>query len=159
METVLHLQAWRVSKGLTQKEVAKMAGLTQPQLSHLERLNRASLRTLGKLAAALGVEIGELLRSPYPLPQTLSREQADRIARSVVGGKRNLGELHNQLADAAASLISQKLNAYGVPGRRLLWGKRWNGKFRSVWTKQIFPETVLRQILSRVDKLLLWART
>ena len=160
METIAYLRAWRLSQGLTQKELIQKVGLTQPQLSRWENLSQTpSLLTLEKLAGALGIEMVELLNPPHTFPQTLSREQADRIARSVVSSKRNLGKLHNQLADAAASLISQKLNAYGVPGRRLFWGKRWRSKFRSVWARRTFPEAILKQVLARVDKVLLWGKT
>ncbi len=56
------LKAWRKHLGLTQKEVAQRAGITQSALSQMERTasnNRTA--TLEKLAKALGIETGQLV--------------------------------------------------------------------------------------------------
>ncbi|WP_319521325.1 helix-turn-helix domain-containing protein [uncultured Desulfosarcina sp.] len=56
------LKAWRKHLGLTQKEVARRAGITQSALSQMERTadnNRTA--TLEKLAKALGIETGQLV--------------------------------------------------------------------------------------------------
>lgn len=54
-------KAWRIHLGLTQKEVAKRAGMTQAALSQMEK-NNNELRTatLEKLAAALGLSVAQL---------------------------------------------------------------------------------------------------
>ena len=56
------LKAWRKHLGLTQKEVARKAGITQSALSQMERkqTNHRTV-TLEKLAAALGIEIAQLV--------------------------------------------------------------------------------------------------
>jgi len=56
------LKAWRKHLGLTQKEVARRAGITQSALSQMERMainNRTA--TLEKLAKAMGIEAGQLV--------------------------------------------------------------------------------------------------
>lgn len=55
------VKAWRVYLGLTQKEVAQKAGITQSALSQMESSdNEMRTATLEKLAAALGVSVGQL---------------------------------------------------------------------------------------------------
>jgi len=56
------LKAWRKHLGLTQKEVAQRAGITQSALSQMERTasnNRTA--TLKKIAKALGIETSQLV--------------------------------------------------------------------------------------------------
>lgn len=55
------LKAWRKHFGLTQKKVARRAAITQSALSQMERTagnNRTA--TLEKLAAAMGIDAGQL---------------------------------------------------------------------------------------------------
>lgn len=56
------IKAWREYKGLTQKELAKKAGIKQPALARMEKPG-ANPRTssLSKLAVALGVSIEQLI--------------------------------------------------------------------------------------------------
>lgn len=155
METTLYLHAWRLHKGLTQKELALRTGLTQAQVSTLEaQVHIPTLKTLNKLALAFGVGAGELMNPPPTDHPPLSRHDIDAIAEAVVNGKRRLAPRFNRLADAVASLVSRKLNAYSVPGRVVNRGKRWNGKFKAIKIWRLFPELVLVQILSRVDRKL-----
>ena len=155
MEPPLYLHAWRVQRGLTQDALAKRAGLTQAQVSTLEnQAHLPTLKTLNKLAQALGAGVGELMNPPPRPYPSLSRHDIDAIAEAVVSGERRLAPRFNRLADAVASLVSRKLNAYSVPGRVVNRGKRWNGKFKAMKVWRLFPELVLTQILSRVDRKL-----
>ena len=55
------IKAWRLYLGLSQKDVAKKAGISQAALSQMERAenpNRTS--TLIKLAAAMGLSVEQL---------------------------------------------------------------------------------------------------
>lgn len=53
----------RKSKGLSQEELALEAGMKRSYLSDLERGTRnPSVRAIGRLAEALGVEAADLLR-------------------------------------------------------------------------------------------------
>jgi len=56
------IKAWRKHLGLSQKELAARAGISQPALSQMERRS-ANLRdaTLEKLAAAMGLAVEQLV--------------------------------------------------------------------------------------------------
>ena len=48
----------RKKKGMTQKQLADLVGITQPQLSRLEKQpSKASVDLIGKLARALGIKV------------------------------------------------------------------------------------------------------
>lgn len=58
------LQAWREYRKLSQLELAGKAGVSKGYISRIESgLRAGTTATLGKLAAALGVSIAELLPS------------------------------------------------------------------------------------------------
>lgn len=66
--SVLALNVYRLRKeiGLTQAELGKRAGLSQPKIAKIERGDaNPELRTLGRLAGALGITVGELMTDPY----------------------------------------------------------------------------------------------
>lgn len=53
-------KAWRIHLGLTQKEIAKRAGISQSALSQIERTDNTRSATLEKLARAMGLAISQL---------------------------------------------------------------------------------------------------
>jgi DNA-binding XRE family transcriptional regulator len=54
----------RKKAGLTQKQLADRMGVPQSQISRIEKNpDRTTLRTMKRIAAALGVEVGTLLSS------------------------------------------------------------------------------------------------
>ena len=56
-----HIRSLRLERGLSQEDVAHLAGIHVTYLSGIERGKRnPSLKNLRKLAGALGVEVGEL---------------------------------------------------------------------------------------------------
>jgi len=56
------IKAWRLHMGLTQKNVAQKARITQAALSQMERTeNQNKTATLKKLAAALNVSVEQLI--------------------------------------------------------------------------------------------------
>ena len=60
-----NLRRLRNAKGLSQHDLAYEAGVSRSYLSQLEKGSfYASLRIIGRLAEALGVEPAELLRLP-----------------------------------------------------------------------------------------------
>ncbi|MBI4436501.1 MAG: helix-turn-helix transcriptional regulator [Candidatus Omnitrophica bacterium] len=155
MEPTVALTPWRLSKGLTQKELAERTGLTQAQVSYLENgLHLPTLKTLDKLAQALHVAVSELLGTSPKQDLPLSRHEIDAIALAIVSGERKLGPKFNPLADRIASILSQKLNAFGAPGKIRNRGKRWGGKYQWFRVRRIVSEPILEQILARVDKSL-----
>ena len=55
------IKAWREHLGLTQAELAKRAGISQPALAKVEKPDATPRRkTLKKLADALGIELAQL---------------------------------------------------------------------------------------------------
>ena len=55
------IKAWRIHLGMTQKQVAKKAGITQAALSQMERTEQTNrTATLDKLAFAMGLSIEQL---------------------------------------------------------------------------------------------------
>ena len=54
------LKAWRIYKGLSQKEVALRAGITQAALSQMEKAENPRNATLEKIAGALGLDPEQL---------------------------------------------------------------------------------------------------
>jgi len=55
------LKAWRKYLGLTQKELAERAGITQSALSQLEKRKNHRTETLEKLAKAMGLNVEQLI--------------------------------------------------------------------------------------------------
>lgn len=55
------LKAWRIHLKMTQKDVAKRAGITQAALSQMEKgANELRTATLEKLALAMGITVEQL---------------------------------------------------------------------------------------------------
>ncbi len=70
----LKLKELRESKDLTQGQLAIKSGLRQSHISRMEQGLRpnATLTTLGKLADALHVPVGELVTEPIPQEEMIS---------------------------------------------------------------------------------------
>jgi transcriptional regulator with XRE-family HTH domain len=61
------LREWRRRRGLTQEQLAARAGLSYKFIGEIERgTGNPTLETLGRLAAALRVDLAELVREPEP---------------------------------------------------------------------------------------------
>jgi transcriptional regulator with XRE-family HTH domain len=59
------VRAMRLSKGLTQEAAAGRAGLAPRHFQKIEAAEvNVTLKTLARIAAALGVDVGELLQEP-----------------------------------------------------------------------------------------------
>ena len=57
IESLAYLQATRLEQGITQQELAKKIGMTQPQLAKIENLDSLpTLTTLNRYAKGLGLE-------------------------------------------------------------------------------------------------------
>lgn len=65
----LRIRVWRVMHGRSQDDLARSAGVTRNFVSAIERgaqgLDAVRLR---RLAAAMGIELAELLAEPDPVP-------------------------------------------------------------------------------------------
>lgn len=76
MFTVPRLYHLRRDALLSQRELAQRAGIRQATVSQLERGGMAHPATIRKLAAALGVEPGLLMRVPRPRPSLLEEARS-----------------------------------------------------------------------------------
>jgi len=55
---------WRMQRGLIQLQLAEQAGVHRATVARLEAGGQARMDSVGKLAAALGVTPGDLMRQP-----------------------------------------------------------------------------------------------
>lgn len=164
-ETVL---LWRLKRGLTQKELARRAGVPRPNLSAIERGQReVSLKTARALGVALGVRAGVLVDGVLPQEEEgtgkLSREAMERIADAVVG-KRVLPEAREQaLADQLKRLVRSRLRAVGheTKGSTLRLGPEGRltskgavrlsrGSDRAWLSLSSYPQAVIESLVSRI---------
>ena len=83
------LRAIRVLRRLTLRDVAAAAGVSESFVSQLERgRSSASVATLQRLAAALGIEISDLFDETHPAqPQVLRREARHALEWGHLGRK------------------------------------------------------------------------
>lgn len=58
-----YLRAWREQRIMTQGELAERAGITSATISRIENGAGAKLRTIARLADALGISREQLIRS------------------------------------------------------------------------------------------------
>jgi transcriptional regulator with XRE-family HTH domain len=108
-ETIL---AWRLSRGMTQADLARAARVPRPNLSAIERGDReVTLKTLRALALALDVRPG-ILADGIP-PETgkrpLSRTRLERVARAAARGSGFADSREAALAGDLRRALSAKL--------------------------------------------------
>jgi transcriptional regulator with XRE-family HTH domain len=145
----IRLGSWRRHRGLTQAALAARAGIPQPAVSEAEMGKRdVGLRTIVRLAAALGITPGTLLDSDPPR-HPLDRHAVDAVARAAVTGRRDLPAGQRRLADACAAAMRPTLEACAVPGA----ARASRRGIRSVHAaKQRYGEDVFDLILERIDR-------
>lgn len=77
------LEYLRKARGLTQDQLAHIAGIPRTTLSHMESgEGNPSLKTLSKLALALGVPYEELLMAPKPSCLLIHKQDLKKYQRS-----------------------------------------------------------------------------
>lgn len=77
------LEYLRKARGLTQEQLAKISGIPRTTLSHMESGGgNPSLKTLSKLASALGVPYEELLITPKPSCLLIRNHELKKHQRS-----------------------------------------------------------------------------
>jgi transcriptional regulator with XRE-family HTH domain len=140
-----NLKAWRLSKELTQEELAQKSGVSRPNLVALEQGRReCTLSTLNRLAYVIGISSGTLLdrEPPSENDKGLNRHEIDRIARSLF-------EPGIVLSDSLARLRDQVLSQAGPLLRSSGFKKRTRAK-------RIRPQDrqSVQQVLERVSKLI-----
>lgn len=149
-----NLRRWRLAQKMSQAALAEKAGFTQAAISQFERQVRLpTLRTIARLSEKLGISEMKFLAPQRN--ESISREQADRIARAIVWGDTGgLSLEERRRVGAIGSLIIQKLRAEAVPGRTRYVRSRCFVKRRWAWAQQIYGRELVVQVLKRVDTLL-----
>ena len=94
----------RKARGYSQESLAEAAGLEAVTLSRWETGDRAlSLSALARIAATLGVGMGDLLDAERPLPAPSHGPDEAELLRSYVGMTRSRRQLLLRLARELAT--------------------------------------------------------
>lgn len=122
-ETVL---IWRLTRGMTQAQLANAAGVPRPNLSAIERGDReVTLRTLRALALALDVRPGALVdgETPDEGAPPLTRAQMERIADATVRGATLIDPRESALSQWLAATLAGRLRR-SRPSRPSIGGRQ-----------------------------------
>ena len=134
----------RLKKGITQAQLARAAGVSQPNLSAIEKGRRdMTIATLRRISAALGVSAARLLGEGAPVTRVfaLTRPRIERIAR-LIARPVALGDGEE---DRVARLFRQILPAPGAkrrPAKKTL--RSW------LELRALFDQNQIRSILARI---------
>ena len=109
-------QALRSAAGLSQQQLANLAGIPRSTLTHIESgEGNPSLSNLCKLAGALGVSIEELLMRPRGEVTLLQAADVPVLARS--GGR---VQIHKLMPDSVRGI---EIDRVAITGRASMGGK------------------------------------
>lgn len=74
----------RITKGLTQEDLALKINKTRPLVSHVEQTGKVNSETLKKICAALGTNVSELQNNETSEPKnTYSKEEIKRLKEEI----------------------------------------------------------------------------
>lgn len=109
----------RLEKGWTQEELARKAGIPQPNLSNIEKGKQdLTVGTLRRIAYGLGVRLIEFFEEEEAQDSPkLSRQVVERIARAVATGKGSLTQNEKRIAGWLADVLPEQKQR--IPSRRL----------------------------------------
>jgi transcriptional regulator with XRE-family HTH domain len=96
-------------RGLTQVQLARLAGLDAGTVGHLTRGGHCSTHTLMKLAEAMQVDLADLVSPPHSRNDLASRR--DRLVAAV------LRELADDVAVAVAEAMHRRRRDRRIPDR------------------------------------------
>src|SRR4051794_25699704 len=90
----------------------------------------------------------------HDLAKTLlaDRHALDAIARAVVSGERGLGAERNDLADAIASLMINRLAAANAVGHARVAHLRWAEPLRQTAIEKRYGRELVRDLTRRTDE-------
>jgi transcriptional regulator with XRE-family HTH domain len=151
-ETVL---AWRLTRGLTQAQLASAADIPRPNLSAIERGNReVTLRTLRALALALDVRPGALVDGEMPNADAppLTRAQMERIADAAITGTTLVDRRESILAQWLGASVAQPDESHGRAPRSRLSGRRSDRAYFLLRSAE--EPAVLASLVNRVTERL-----
>src|SRR5262245_39366578 len=80
------------------------------------------------------------------------RHALDAIARAIVTGERGLDKEADEIADAVASLMINRLAAAGVPGHGRVAHLPWNDPGRKSRVEQAYGRELVSVLIRRTDK-------
>lgn len=128
-----NLRHARQSSGLSLRDLADRSGVSKALLSQLERsLANPTIEVLAAVAAPLGLDVPELLRTPLFEPQVLGARQAEEEARTLMSSPdRRRFEVYetsltpDQPHDSAPHGRGSEEFAYVLGGRVTLTAGQW----------------------------------
>jgi transcriptional regulator with XRE-family HTH domain len=141
---------WRLERGLTQDQLARLARIPRPNLSAIERGSReVTLKTVRALALALNITPGTLVDGAVlSLKKKFSRKGLERITDAIVRGKKLSSPIENNLVLRMRDLMRSQLKLQGLKVQRA----RRLGRSASYAQLRIteYPPDVIRTIIDRV---------
>lgn len=151
-----NIYLWRISKNLTQKQLAEKSGIPRPNLSAIENGKReVSLPTLRALAVAFGVSAGALadgVTPPYFKKRTLTRESLEGIARAALKtAKKPSASVQKDISHILARLIVNRVNAAEKKYTNVL-KNRQNHTANWLMLKASLGAETIGSLLARIDK-------
>lgn len=149
-DLAIQLKDWRLSKGLSTVQLARLSGIPRPNLAALEQGKReCTLKTLRYLAAALGISPGIFLDESPPPSVTLNRHERDSVIRYLF----NLTDIADPKILHAAKILAPLLKpTLQMLGKRLrIRGKR--GNRASSWeARVVFGDDTFKELINRSNK-------
>jgi len=108
------LKEWRQSRGLIQKKLAEDAGVNELTVVRAERGYSVKVPTARKLAAALGVEVIDLVAEPPMTVReaTAAGKEESRQGREAEQPYRKLADLSDELPGAFAELVETAFDSW-----------------------------------------------
>jgi len=151
-----NLYLWRISRGLSQEELAKKAGIPRPNLSAMESGKREpSLATLRVIAASLRTTPGVLINGVAPIhfkKSFFTRESLEAVVQASLG--ENTSRITTQqkaLSLILSGLIKNRINANNKIYRNIFKSRQTYINNWLILKAALGPE-VLNNLLTRLDK-------
>jgi transcriptional regulator with XRE-family HTH domain len=110
-EVGARVRRWRLDAGLTQRQLAALAGLTQPGLAAIERGgNDPRLSTLNRLAHALGRSTRELVCGEQARPSEKVSRVQNRVRLVLESNNRSALAIFRRGLEGAELLMSRRFS-------------------------------------------------
>jgi transcriptional regulator with XRE-family HTH domain len=105
------VRRWRLDAGLTQRQLAALAGLTQPGLAAIERGgNDPRLSTLNRIAQALGRSTRELVCGEQARPSEKVSKVQNRVRLVLESNNRAALAVFRRGLEGAELMMSRRFN-------------------------------------------------
>ena len=149
------IQYWRTYKRITQGELARLSGVSRPNLSAIEQGGRdLTLGTLRRIASALSVSPGALIDGvgPKPVyaPISTNRHSIDRVARLAAGEQLRATPKERKVAAALSFIMKSKTGWKGIKKVRRRTARSENETLSQLKTEM--GTELFNHLLHRVEK-------